>query len=83
VWPTLVPPHLSLAQSMSVAVPLILVTMASQNAPGVATIKASGYQLHVSTIMIFTGLMAIMLSPYGVYSKCIEAITDAICQRPD
>lgn len=44
VWPTFVPPHFSFAQSLSVAVPLFLVTMASQNAPGVATMKASGYQ---------------------------------------
>lgn len=48
VWPTFVPPHFSFAQSLSVAVPLFLVTMASQNAPGVATMKASGYQLPVS-----------------------------------
>lgn len=41
VWPTFVPPHFSFAQSLSVAVPLFLVTMASQNAPGVATMKAS------------------------------------------
>ncbi len=53
VWPTFVPPHFSFAQSLSVAVPLFLVTMASQNAPGVATIKASGYQLPVSPLMIF------------------------------
>lgn len=46
VWPTFVPPHFSFAQSLSVAVPLFLVTMASQNAPGVATMKASGYQLN-------------------------------------
>lgn len=83
VWPTFVPPHFSFAQSLSVAVPLFLVTMASQNAPGVATMKASGYQLPVSPLMIFTGLLALLLSPFGVYSICIAAITAAICQSPD
>lgn len=76
-------PHFSFAQSLSVAVPLFLVTMASQNAPGVATMKASGYQLPVSPLMIFTGLLALLLSPFGVYSICIAAITAAICQSPD
>lgn len=57
--------------------------MASQNAPGVATMKASGYQLPVSPLMIFTGLLALLLSPFGVYSICIAAITAAICQSPD
>ncbi len=82
VWPTFVP-HFSFAQSLSVAVPLFPVTMASQNAPGVATMKASGYQLPVSPLMIFTGLLALLLSPFGVYSICIAAITAAICQSPD
>ncbi len=83
VWPTFVPPHFSFAQSLSVAVPPFLVTMASQNAPGVATMKASGYQLPVSPLTIFTGLLALLLSPFGVYSICIAAITAAICQSPD
>lgn len=81
--PVFVAPHFSLAHSLSVAVPLFLVTMASQNAPGVATMKASGYQLPVSPLIVFTGVMALLLSPFGVYSICIAAITAAICQSPD
>ncbi|ELT5585076.1 benzoate/H(+) symporter BenE family transporter, partial [Salmonella enterica subsp. enterica serovar Muenchen] len=42
-----------------------------------------GYQLPVSPLMIFTGLLALLLSPFGVYSICIAAITAAICQSPD
>ncbi|HCC1019280.1 TPA: benzoate/H(+) symporter BenE family transporter [Salmonella enterica subsp. enterica serovar Paratyphi C] len=71
------------AMVMGITVALFLVTMASQNAPGVATMKASGYQLPVSPLMIFTGLLALLLSPFGVYSICIAAITAAICQSPD
>ncbi|SUG47715.1 benzoate membrane transport protein [Salmonella enterica subsp. arizonae] len=57
--------------------------MASQNVPDVATMKASGYQLPASPLMIFTGLLALLLSPFGVYSICIAAITDDICQIPE
>ncbi|TMV82538.1 benzoate transporter, partial [Salmonella enterica subsp. enterica serovar Typhimurium] len=83
VWPTFVPPHFSFAQSLSVAVPLFLVTMASQNAPGAATMQASGYQPPVSPLMLFTGFLALLLSPLAVYSICISAITAATCHSPD
>lgn len=68
---------------LSVGVPFFLVTMASQNAPGIATMNAAGYRVPVSPLMIITGVMALVLSPFGVYSICIAAITAAICQSPD
>ncbi|HGN9373010.1 TPA: benzoate/H(+) symporter BenE family transporter [Citrobacter pasteurii] len=83
VMPEFIAPHFSLAHSISIALPLFLVTMASQNAPGIATMKASGYSLPVSPLIIFTGLLALLFSPFGVYSICIAAITAAICQSPD
>lgn len=57
--------------------------MASQNAPGIATMKASGYSLPISPLIVFTGLLALLFSPFGVYSICIAAITAAICQSPE
>ncbi|HCJ6372755.1 benzoate/H(+) symporter BenE family transporter [Citrobacter sp. RHBSTW-00671] len=83
VIPEFIAPHFSLAHSISIALPFFLVTMASQNAPGLATMKASGYSLPVSPLIIFTGLLALLFSPFGVYSICIAAITAAICQSPD
>lgn len=83
VMPEFIPPHFSLAHSISIALPFFLVTMASQNAPGIATMKASGYSLPVSPLIVFTGLLALLFSPFGVYSICIAAITAAICQSPE
>ncbi|BBV17189.1 benzoate/H(+) symporter BenE family transporter [Citrobacter portucalensis] len=83
VLPAFIVPHFSLAHSISIALPLFLVTMASQNAPGIATMKASGYSLPVSPLIVFTGLLALLFSPFGVYSICIAAITAAICQSPE
>lgn len=83
VIPTFIAPSFSLAHALGVAVPLFLVTMASQNAPGVATMKASGYDVPVSPLIVVTGLLALLLSPFGVYSICIAAITAAICQSSD
>ncbi|XTZ40372.1 benzoate/H(+) symporter BenE family transporter [Salmonella enterica] len=68
---------------VSIGLPLFLVTMASQNAPGLATMQAAGYHIAVSPVIIFTGALALILSPFGVFSICIAAITAAICQSPD
>ena len=83
VMPEFIAPTFSFTSLVSIGLPFFLVTMASQNAPGFATMQASGYPLAVSPLMIFTGGLALLLSPFGVYSICIAAITAAICQSPD
>ncbi|MCI1897442.1 MAG: benzoate/H(+) symporter BenE family transporter [Enterobacter sp.] len=83
VMPQWISPTFSFTTLISVGLPFFLVTMASQNAPGFATMKASGYPIAVSPLMIFTGALALLFSPFGVYSICIAAITAAICQSPD
>ena len=76
-------PHFTLQSLLGIGLPFFLVTMASQNAPGVATLNASGYQVPVSPLMTVTGLIALVMAPFGVFSVCIAAITAAICQSPD
>ena len=83
VMPQFVAPAFTFTTLLSIGVPFFLVTMASQNAPGFATMKASGYPLAVSPLIIVTGGLALLLSPFGVFSICIAAITAAICQSPD
>jgi len=76
-------PEFHWASLISIGLPFFLVTMASQNAPGFATMQAAGYHAPVSPLIVFTGLMALLLAPFGVYSVCIAAITAAICQGPE
>ncbi|WP_313140778.1 benzoate/H(+) symporter BenE family transporter [Leclercia sp.] len=83
VMPEFIAPTFNLTTLISIGLPFFLVTMASQNAPGFATMKASGYPVAVSPLIVVTGGMALLLSPFGVYSICIAAITAAICQSPD
>lgn len=83
VMPEFIAPTFTLTHLISIGLPFFLVTMASQNAPGFATMKASGYPVAVSPLIIFTGALALLFSPFGVYSICIAAITAAICQSPD
>ncbi|MDV1012664.1 benzoate/H(+) symporter BenE family transporter [Klebsiella grimontii] len=83
VAPSWITPEFTPALLLSVGVPFFLVTMASQNAPGFATLQASGYRVPVSPLIVATGGLALLLSPFGVYSICIAAITAAICQSPE
>ena len=64
---------------MSLALPLFVVTMASQNLPGVAAIRAAGYRMPISKIITLTGLATLVLAPFGAFALNLAAITAAIC----
>ena len=76
VWVT---PHWSLSALLGVGLPLLLVTMASQNIPGVAVLRTSGYQTPVSPLISHTALSTLLLAPWGAFSINLAAITAAIC----
>jgi hypothetical protein len=42
--------------------------------------QASGYRVPVSPLIVATAGLALILSPFGVYSICIAAITAAIAK---
>jgi len=77
--PVLVVPTFSWTALIGVAVPLFVVTMASQNVPGVAAIRASGYSVPVSQVIGWTGFANLVLAPFGAFALNLAAITAAIC----
>ena len=76
---------------VSLAIPLFVVTMASQNLPGVAAIQAAGYGnqagdkdgIPISKIITLTGLATLVLAPFGAFALNLSAITAAICMGPE
>ncbi len=81
--PQFIAPHFTLSTLLGIGIPFFVVTMASQNAPGIATLKAAGYSTPVSPLIGWTGLLSLLLAPFGGFSVCIAAITAAICMDPD
>ena len=81
--PVFTMPHFSLSALVSLALPLFVVTMASQNLPGVAVMRATGYQLPVSRLITMTGLATLVLAPFGAFALNFSAITAAICMGPE
>jgi benzoate membrane transport protein len=77
--PVFVWPAFSIAAVFGIALPLFVVTMASQNVPGVATLRASGYTPPISPIIGATGVATVLLAPFGGYALNLAAITAAIC----
>ena len=84
--PLFVMPHFTISALVSLALPLFVVTMASQNLPGVAAIRAAGYGpdaadggIPVSKIITITGLATLVLAPFGAFALNLSAITAAIC----
>lgn len=77
--PVFIAPEFSLRAMVSLALPLFVVTMASQNLPGVAAIRAAGYTMPISKIITLTGLATLLLAPFGAFALNLSAITAAIC----
>lgn len=77
--PIFILPDLSLAAVFGIALPLFVVTMASQNVPGVAVIRASGYDVPISPVIGWIGAVNAVLAPFGAYALNLAAITAAIC----
>lgn len=80
VWVT---PAFSLSAIVGLGLPLFIVTMASQNMPGVAVMRAAGYETPVSPVITTTGIINILLAPFGAFALNLAAITAAIAMGPE
>jgi benzoate membrane transport protein len=80
IWTT---PQFSVHSLLGIALPLFLVTMSSQNLPGVAVLRAHGYQPPVSPLVGWTGLTGALLAPFGCYALNLAAITAALCMSKE
>lgn len=77
--PVWVSPEFGLQQFIGVAIPLFIVTMASQNLPGVAVFRANGFDPPISKIIGWSGVANLLMAPFGGYALNLAAITAAFC----
>ena len=77
--PLFTSPVFSFSTLIGIGIPLFIVTMTSQNIPGVAVMHASGFHPPISSVISWTGLTNFLLAPFGSYSISLAAITAAIC----
>ncbi|MDU9416591.1 benzoate/H(+) symporter BenE family transporter [Pseudomonas sp. zfem005] len=79
VWTT---PSFSFTAIISIGIPLLIVAMASQNIPGIAVLRADGYQVPASPLISVTGFASLLLAPFGSHGINLAAISAAICTGP-
>lgn len=83
VAPQFIMPAWSWASTFSLALPLVLVTLAGQYLPGMAVLKTSGYDTPVRPIMAVNSLVSLAVAVTGGITIAIAAITAAMCTGPD
>ena len=81
--PTFIAPKFRLDVIIGLGFPLYLITMASQNLPGFATLRAAGYQPPVRTALGVTGALSAVTAFFGAHTVSVAAITAAICLGDD
>lgn len=79
VWTT---PSFSMAATISIGIPLFVVAMTSQNMPGIAVLRADGYNVPASPLITTTGVASLLLAPFGSHGVNLAAISAAICTGP-
>lgn len=85
LWPhpVLVAPSFSFAAVIGIALPLFIVTMASQNIPGIAVLNVNGYRPDPSPLFRTTGVFSVLAAPFGGHAVNLAAITAALCAGED
>lgn len=81
--PVLITPSFTWGATVSIAIPLFIVTMASQNIPGIAVLQAYGYTPRIRESFVVTGAATMLAAPLGGQAINYAAITAAICAGPD
>ncbi|WP_134496317.1 benzoate/H(+) symporter BenE family transporter [Microvirga pakistanensis] len=80
---TFIAPTFEPTALVGLGLPLFLVTMASQNLPGFAVLRASGYAPPTRPILAVTGLASMITALFGAHTSNLAAISAAICTGPD
>ena len=76
-------PTLTVGSVIGIALPLFIVTMASQNVPGVAVMRSLGFTIPWRPAMLVTGLGTAAAAGFGGHAMNLGAISAAIAAGPD
>ena len=84
-WPhaSFIAPSSDLLKAVGIAIPLFIVTMASQNVPGLAVLRGNGYDVPVEKVFVTTGVGTLLIAMFGGHALNLSAITAALCAGPE
>ncbi len=76
-------PTFSVASAVGIGIPLFIVTMATQNIPGIAVMRSFGYTPDAGKLFPAVGGASFLSAPFGAPATCLAAITAAMCSNED
>ncbi|APE30508.1 benzoate transporter [Halomonas aestuarii] len=77
--PQFIRPEWTWNATLSLAIPLVLVSLTGQFLPGMAILRSSGYNTSAKPIVTVTSLTSFVTAFFGGITTVIAAITAAIC----
>lgn len=80
VWLT---PSFDAGALLSIGVPLLLVTMAGQNLPGIDMMRGFGYRFHANAALTACSLTGIAFAPFGLHAANLATVTGVVCAGPE
>lgn len=81
--PEWITPSFSIAAMINLSFPLYIITMLSQNLPGIAMMRSHSYEVPVKPLLLGSGLANILFAPIGGFSVNLAAISAAICMNKE
>lgn len=78
-YPIFTEPTFSLNSTLSIALPLFLITLTGQYMPGLLILKNDGFKTEAKPILAVTGFGSILMAPFGSHAFCLSSIISAIC----
>lgn len=81
--PQFIAPEWNLASTLSLAIPLVLVSLTGQFLPGMAILQAAGYRVNAKPVIAVSSLVSLPMALFGGITTVVAAITAAICTGKD
>ncbi|OCL90142.1 benzoate/H(+) symporter BenE family transporter [Aliarcobacter thereius] len=78
-YPLFTEPTFSMNATLSVALPLFLITLTGQYMPGLIILKNDGFKTKAKPILAITGVGSIIMAPFGSHAFNLSSIASAIC----
>lgn len=81
--PVFITPEWTWDSTLSLALPLVLVSLTGQFLPGMAILKVSGYNTPARPLLVGTSMASVVVALFGGINVVIAAITAALCTGKD
>ncbi len=81
--PQFIAPEWNLASTLSLAIPLVLVSLTGQFLPGMAILQGAGYRVNAKPVIAVSSLVSLPMALFGGITTVVAAITAAICTGKD